>query len=87
MNWEQSEVFTIDSINGNEITFVESAANFHDGKTIDGEIEIRAEVGLLSRNIKINGEIDENCDDDEALDDDVDSDCKHFGGHTKALRG
>ena len=76
-----------DSINGNEITLVESAENSHAGKTIDGEIEIRAEVGLLSRNIKINGEIDENCNDDEAIDDDIEADCKHFGGHTKALRG
>ena len=87
LDWEQAEVFTIASVNGNDI-ILEEVANFdHAGRTIDGKIEMRAEVGLLSRNIKIHGEVNENCNDEEALDEDVDADCLHFGGHTKALRG
>ena len=57
----------------------------HFGETFE-TIEMRAEVGLLTRNILIHGEMGDSC-----IDQDTD-DCKsmgidNFGGHTKALQG
>ena len=48
-------------------------------------IDMRAEVGLLTRNILIHGEMGDSCTDDSDA-------CKamkfdNFGGHTKAIRG
>ena len=47
---------------------------------------MRAEVGLLTRNILIRGEMGDECEPDE-LNDCEDLDFDHFGGHTKAIQG
>ena len=47
---------------------------------------MRAEVGLLSRNILIHGEMGNKCEPDE-LNDCEEFDYDNFGGHTRALEG
>ena len=47
---------------------------------------MRAEVGLLTRNILIHGEMGDGCEPDE-LNDCEDVDFDNFGGHTRAIEG
>ena len=57
----ESEVMTISAVNGAQITFTEPLQYQHYAATEtygDYTIDMRAEVGLLSRNIKIRGTID-----------------------------
>ena len=57
----------------------------HFGEIYNG-VDMRAEVGLLTRNILIHGEMGDVCEQDE-LNDCEDIDFDNFGGHTKAISG
>ena len=57
----------------------------HFGEIYEG-IDMRAEVGLLTRNILIHGEMGDECEPDE-LNDCEDLEYDNFGGHTKAIYG
>jgi len=55
----------------------------HIGATTDDGVDMRAEVGLLSRNIRIHGELEESCYADNL--------CDYFqrdtfGGHIQVVR-
>ena len=57
----------------------------HFGEVYEG-VDMRAEVGLLSRNILIRGEMGDTCEPDE-LNECQDFDFDNFGGHTRAIEG
>ncbi|XP_023669607.2 cell migration-inducing and hyaluronan-binding protein [Paramormyrops kingsleyae] len=67
----------------NQVKVQGKATHLHMGEVVDG-VDMRAEVGLLSRNIQIRGEMEPQCYGSEA--------CKFFsfdtfGGHLKVERG
>lgn len=66
----QSEVVTVTSVSGNTISFVPPLQYMHYG-LITQNVDERAEVGLLTRNILIQGQ----------------AQTTYFGGHTMIMRG
>ena len=50
-NFEQAERFTIASVNGNSVTIEGDLNYLHFGEIYEG-LDMRAEVGMLTRNIK-----------------------------------
>ena len=70
---------------GNVLKFEGKVENVHYGASYEG-VDMFAEVGLLTRNVKIHGEMEE-CDgsDDNGECDDLEKDS--FGGHTQTLQG
>ena len=71
-NPRQAERRTITAVNGNTLSFAEPLAYMHFGKITFG-VDERGEVGMLTRNIKV-----------QASDDHLD---KYFGGHIMAMAG
>ena len=57
----------------------------HFGEIYEG-VDMRAEIGLLTRNILIHGEMGDECEPDE-LNECQDYDFDNFGGHTRAIEG
>jgi hypothetical protein len=47
--WEQAETFRIESVNGNTININGDCRYVHYGQVADGQVDMRAEVGLLTR--------------------------------------
>ncbi|XP_053275095.1 cell migration-inducing and hyaluronan-binding protein [Pleuronectes platessa] len=82
----QSEEFTLlpcPTCTSNQVKVQGKAQFIHMGEEVDG-VDVRAEVGLLSRNILVRGEMEPGCYGNEA--------CKFFdfdtfGGHLKVERG
>uniref|UniRef100_A0AAQ4Q2B2 hyaluronoglucosaminidase n=1 Tax=Gasterosteus aculeatus aculeatus TaxID=481459 RepID=A0AAQ4Q2B2_GASAC len=82
----QAEEFTLlpcPTCNSNQVKIQGKAQFIHMGEEVDG-VDMRAEVGLLSRNILLRGEMESGCYGNEA--------CKFFefdtfGGHLKVERG
>ena len=67
-----------------EFLFTEPVAFMHFGKVLYGAVDMRAEVGLLSKNVVIRGEMEETCP--EYNDNCKDSKVRGldtFGGHIK----
>jgi len=69
LDWTQAEELTIESINGRNITVEETIQNRHYGEierysngTRTWDVDMRAEVGLLSRNVTITGDEDAHVD-------------------------
>jgi len=84
-DFKQAEEVEIASVDGNRIQVRGEVRFTHFGEIYE-TIDMRAEVGLLTRNILIHGEMGEEC-----LDANTNA-CKdlgfdNYGGHTKALRG
>jgi cell surface hyaluronidase len=82
LSWTEAETRTITAVNGNTVSFTQPLAFFHCGNTLtktrstDGKswtADLRAEVGLLSRNIRIEG--------------DAASETAGFGGHIMVMNG
>ena len=55
-DYKQAETFTIVRVNGTFVTFTGKVNYDHFGEIYEG-VDMRAEVGLLSRRIKIRGEV------------------------------
>jgi cell surface hyaluronidase len=70
--YRQSEVVTIDSVSGTDVTFSPAAAYHHHSATYSGVRE-QGEVGWLTRNVVIRG--------------DASSDSDKFGAHMMYLNG
>jgi len=84
-DFEQAEEFEIVSVDGNKITLQGEIKFSHYGEEYE-TINMRAEVGLLTRNVLIHGEMGETCQDvGTPACDEVDFD--NYGGHTKAVEG
>lgn len=84
-DWEQAEILTLEKVNRNIITLNGNLLYPHFGKIIQ-DVDMRAEVGVLTRNVKIHGEMEDQCYDTEL------NKCRRFpfdtfGGQTKALEG
>ncbi|MCU0749421.1 MAG: hypothetical protein MUF13_07750, partial [Akkermansiaceae bacterium] len=82
LSWTEAETRTITAVNGNTVSFTQPLAFFHCGNTLtktrstDGKswtADLRAEVGLLSRNVRIEG--------------DAASETAGFGGHIMVMNG
>ena len=62
----------------------------HFGEVYEG-VDMRAEVGLLTRNILIRGEMGDECQPEDESGDELnecqDFDFDNFGGHTRAING
>jgi cell surface hyaluronidase len=80
--WSEAETRTITAVSGNTVSFTPGLSYLHNGSTTtrtrssDGKswtANLRAEVGLLSRNIKIQG--------------DAASETSGFGGHIMVMPG
>ena len=89
-DWQQAERFTIQTIEGKTIFFEACEQNnldyVHYSNVYEG-VEMRAEVAMLTRNVKIHGEMEDGCYGEEtnACGDNVDFD--NFGGHIMAVMG
>ena len=84
---EQAERVTITAVSGNTVTFEHRVEFVHWGETYRG-VDMRAEVGLLTRDIKVYGEADtRGCYDPEINDCEEGVDPDVYGGHTKAVFG
>ena len=84
-DWEEAEVFEAVSITGNTIQFEAEVLHTHVAESYHG-VDMFAEVGLLTRRVKIHGEMEDECYDEEI------NNCEKFpfdnyGGHTKAIYG
>ena len=80
--WTQVEKFIVISAEGTTLKFYGKVENVHYGDSYEG-IDMYAEIGLLTRNIKIHGEMESDCDGVFCDKEDYDK----FGGHTKAVNG
>ena len=77
-------MFNITAVNGNNVSIYGDLKYVHWGQFYEG-VDMRAEVGMLNRKIKIHGEMQKACYGEEI------NFCSHdkevhdnFGGHTKA---
>ena len=86
-DWRQAEEFKIKAVNGKKITISGEVFYEHKGEILN-DIDQRAEVGLLTRNIKIHGKMNSGeCEMPEVNVCDETAKADTFGGHTKALEG
>ena len=85
----QAEVFEISAVRGNVVDLTGAVRFTHFGEVWE-TIDMRAEVGLLSRNIKISGDIEtgkEPCLGELSDCLDAEDDFDFFGGHIMAIEG
>ena len=66
-DWEEAEEFEIVSITGNTITIDAEVYHTHVAETYHG-VEMYAEVGLLTRRVKIHGDMEDDCYDETVND-------------------
>ncbi|KAL5012312.1 hypothetical protein ScPMuIL_010863 [Solemya velum] len=79
-SWQQAELRTIASVSGTKIDLDDGMDYMHFGKVIDG-VDERGEVAMLSRNIVIQGGVDNQCPDENNCED-----MDLFGGHLQVIR-
>ena len=79
----QAEVVTVEQCFGRSCNVTGNILYSHFGE-IDSDVDMRGEVGLLSRNILIQGEMEERCYGDQLCDE---YDFDTFGGHIMAKKG
>jgi len=86
----QAEEVEVLSVDGNRLTFKGDIKYMHFGEVYEG-VDMRAEVGLLTRNILIRGEMGDECQPEDESGDELnecqDFDFDNFGGHTRAING